>query len=275
MPGIKEFIEDDGSLKEGWAGQLGLPPEIAGAEMLKTANVKNLAGLVTSVVADRSEIGRRPRVPTDLKDFPEFARKHLGAGAKPEEYEFERPKDLPAGATYDEAAEKAWAARAVELGIPKGIAKEAHKFFNSVQLDAARAAVQAQQERAAAAKQALEGKYGKELPKILAKAAQVYIAFTTEDHRKAMGATTPEAVVETLGRDPIMVEFLSAIAEHLGDDQFIQGKSGGSGSPDKDWKPRYPEWPDLYKNATKYPKEHAWFVGRGFDFSRMAYTKTA
>lgn len=275
MPGIKDFIEDDGSLKEGWAGQLGLPPEIANAEMLKPQNAKTLASLVTSVVADRSEIGRRPRVPTDQKDFPEFARKHLGAGAKPEEYEFERPKDLPAGVTYDEATEKAWAARAVELGIPKGIAKEAHKFFNSAQLDAAKAAVQAQQERASAAKQALEGKYGKDLPKILAKAAQVYIAFTTEDHRKAVGATTLEAIIERLGADPGMAEMFTNIAEYLGDDQFIQGKSTGQKPGEKDWKPRYPEWPDLYKDATRYPREHAYFEARGYDYGRMAWTKTA
>lgn len=151
----------------------------------------------------------------------------IGRPAKPEEYGFEKPAELPKGITYSEEADKWFAQQAHEAGLTKGQGIKLRDAWNARQTGVAEKAIQTAAETATANEKAmtdLKAEFGPEWNAAIDRAEKTAKAFGGEDFGKYMHSK--------VGSDPRFIKFLANIGKELTDHRMVRGITstfGGSG----------------------------------------------
>jgi hypothetical protein len=163
--------------------------------------------------------------------------KALGVPSKPEDYKFEKPKDLPAGLEYQDSTLSWWAQLAHKVGLPDKTAKAIFEEYNKMavanynqQVKDLTDKVQKENE---AAQTSLKEKWGPEYDKNfeLAKRCVSYFG----------GDKFGEKVIQMgMGNDPDFLEFMVKVSKAFKDDTLADMTLGGNKKPDL--KPGQLEW---------------------------------
>jgi hypothetical protein len=171
-------------------------------------------------------------------------------------YEIERPK-MPEGMTYDEDFEKAMCSIAHEAGISKSAMQKLVKAYNEYQVEQYNTLTaeltKTYDEGQNALKSEWKDKYDTNL-KVAQRAC------------RELGGEDFVQLLETnkLGNNPVFIKTFHNIGLKILNDTLIQGTQGGGERKD-DWKPAYPDSPEMYATDTSPEGEKArlWFTQRG------------
>jgi len=141
--------------------------------------------------------------------------KALGVPDKPEDYKFEKPKDLPEGLTYQDNVVQWWAQIAHKVGLPENKAKAIFEEYNKLAIDQynqqAKELADKVEKENATAQTALKEKWGSEYDKNKEFAVRVVKQFG--------GETFGQKVIELgLGNEPSFLEFMVSVGKAFKDD---------------------------------------------------------
>ena len=179
-------------------------------------------------------------VPTSEDDHEGWERwfKAHGRPEKPDEYEFERPKELPTDLNYDEDLEKGFRDWAHQNGLNKRQAKNAHDWFVKNQVERNLQWHKMQKENRANAEVALRRELGSKY--------EGWVQGTGALFKKYADPEFANYLAETgLGNDPRFVKVFGRISQDMGGEQKLTGKPQQQAQP-----------ADVEKAIASYRKQH-------------------
>jgi hypothetical protein len=149
--------------------------------------------------------------------------KALGALDKPEDYKFEKPKDLPPGLDYQDAVVSWWANLAHKAGLPDKAAKAIFEEYNKMAIANYNQQVKQLTEQVekdnATAQAALKEKWGQEYDKNYEFAIRCVKQFGGEEFGK-------KVIEYGLGNDPAFLEFMVNVSKVFKDDTLAEISRG-------------------------------------------------
>lgn len=147
-----------------------------------------------------------------------------GRPEKPDGYEFERPKELPEDLPYDEGMEKTFRDWAHQNGLSKKQARNAHDWFVKSQIDRNVSWHNMNKENRSNAEVALRRELGNKYEGWMASTGAVYQKYADPDFAGYLQQTG-------LGNDPRMIRMFGRIAQDMGGDTRLLGRSQPQAQP--------------------------------------------
>jgi len=180
----------------------------------------------------------------------------IGRPVNAEGYELARP-ELPEGMTYDENFEKAMCGVAYEAGIPKAAMQAIVKAYNEFQVEQYNTVTAELTKTFDEVQNTLKADWKDKYDANLEVARRAC---------KELGGDDFVALLESnkLGNNPVFIKTFHNIGLKILNDTLIQGTQGGGDKKDE-WKPQYPDSPELYATDTSPDGEKArlWFTQKG------------
>lgn len=149
------FIDDAGTFTEDF--KTALPTMLGEHKDMDFSSIPDLPKLVKAYADNKAFAGKKlenviqkpakDATPEQIAAYRQSLGMEIGAGTKPEEYEFFHadPKTLPDGWNYNSETEKAIAALAIKHTVPKAFLKEASEVMHNAQLGDYQKAIAAKQ----------------------------------------------------------------------------------------------------------------------------------
>jgi len=160
----------------------------------------------------------------------------LGIPSKPEDYKFEKPKDLPEGLEYQDSVVSWWGQIAHKVGLSDSAAKAIFAEYNQMAITAyteqAKAMAANTEKENQAAQASLKEKWGTEYDKNHELAIRCVKQFGGEDFGK-------KVIEHGLGNDPAFLEFMVNVAKVFKDDTLADLTMN---APKTERKPGQLEW---------------------------------
>lgn len=211
------IISEDLTFADNWRERL--PEDLRADRTL--AEVRDLAGLARSYANAQKLIGKKTinaipgedATPEEIQKF----RQALGVPEKPEDYQLEKPADLPEGMEYDENLQAEFAQKAHEAGIPPKQAQQLLDWFNEKGKETFENVGQSRQQAVEQAEAELKKEWGQAYKQNLTLANRAVEKFGAADALADAG----------LDNDPKMARVFLNIAKAMGEDNAIQTPKGG------------------------------------------------
>lgn len=249
----KSIINPDGTFSENWNSVL--KEEYRNADLVK--NTKDINSLVSQAVNYQKEFGARVKIPAaDAK--PEEWEKFYAKSGRPEsaeKYEVKLPEKLPEGMLVDKdfiaeakviAFKNGWNQNQFKSTVDWYLNKQIQQFNNLVEGNK-----RLNEERWTKLKTAQGEEKTKE---------DIEIA------RRAFNEVAPDELKEMMtadevASDPLLVQLYSKLWRKTMDDKLVKGEQAET----KEYKPAYPNSPEMYKNdnSEEGKKAREYFTAKG------------
>lgn len=228
----KELVE-----KQGWKGPTDVVRDYG--ELLKSASAKI----------------KMPTPESSAEEISNFYAR-MGRPENPEGYEIDRP-ELPEGMAYDENFENTMRGIAHEIGITKAQMKNLVNAYNEYQIERFNTESAELTKTYEEGKAALQSDWKEDYKANLEVAKRAC---------RELGGEDFVALLEEnkIGNNPIFVKTFYNIGTKILNDTLIKGTQGG-GEEKEEYKPAYPDSPEMYANDTSPEGEKArlYFTKRG------------
>jgi hypothetical protein len=198
--------------------------------------VKDFEGKVGDLEKRLTNTIQKPSENATPEELAAFHRA-LGVPDKPEDYKFEKPKDLPAGLDYSDGVVQWWAQVAHKAGLSDKTAKTVFEEYNKMAIAQYNQQVKDLTEKVdkenSTAQAALKEKWGTEYDKNYELAVRCVEHFGGEEFGK-------KVVEYGLGNDPAFLEFMVNVSKVFKDDTLADLTIGGQRKEER--KPGQLEW---------------------------------
>lgn len=174
----------------------------------------------------------------------------------PEGYEFKKPENLPEGMKYDEEFAKQMSIVAHKRGASKELMQELFNAYNEYQTNDYNAVLKDLNDERETNDNTLKAEWKNDYEPNSEIAKRAYKELCDEDFGKLL-------LEHNLDNHPVIKRNFHRIGLKILSDTLIKGKSVDSSKDD--WKPQYPDSPEMYANDTTPEGERSrlWFTQRG------------
>lgn len=231
-------------------------------ELVERTGWKDSGAALKSYTELEGMMSSRIKLPTPESSAEEVSAFYdkIGRPVNAEGYELTRP-ELPEGMTYDENFEKAVCSIAYEAGISKAQLQAIAKAYNEYQVEQFNTLTAELTKTFDEGKAALQSEWKDKYDANLEVARRAC---------KELGGDDFVALLEEnkIGNNPVFIKTFHNIGLKILNDTLIQGTQAGGEKKD-DWKPAYPDSPEMYATDTSPEGEKArlWFTQRGHIYS--------